>query len=240
MAVHAAAKELLILPDGSATGDRWLWEHTRRVVYLAQLLALLPEAGLVADESPDATAAGVAAYFADAGWAVQVRAAELKPAEILSRPTNDMQRERGALALQERVGKLLPAHTVAIAAQAIRECNEKHSALPEARVLREAENLDGVGVVHVLRQFRKWQNESEGHGLEDLVTRWEQLLSYSFWDTVINLGLRWESPRRIARERLKAVAHFMTALDEILKASDLRRLVEDSGADTSAVFDPPP
>lgn len=238
--VAAAAKKLLILLGDSPDGDRWLWEHARRVTYLTQLLALLPEVRETCDAQPDQTAVAVAALFADAGWAVEARQGKLKPWEVLSRPTSEIQRELAVGALEERAAGLLPAETVALACQAIRECNERSSDLPEAQALREAENLDEIGVTYVLRQFRKWQHQPGGHGLEDLVARWEQLLSYNFWETVINLGLRWEASRRIARERLRAVEQFMSLLAQEGKASDLHRLLTDGRINTSSVFDPPP
>lgn len=237
--VAAAAKDLLILGRDSPRGDRWLWEHARRVAHLAQLLALLPEVRAGGGPPPDPAMAAVAALFADAGWAVQVQRGEMKQWDVLNRPTSDIQRELGAGALQERAASLLPVGTVETAARAIRECNEKHTRLAEAQVLREAENLDEMGVMYVLRQFRKWQHQPDGQALEDLIARWRQLLEYSFWETEINLGLRWEASRRIARARLEAVEQFMVALARDLRASDLHDELGNAGIDTSSVFNPP-
>jgi len=232
--VAAAARDLLI-----AGNDRWLWEHTRRVTHAAQGLALLPEVREGGGTPPDPQTVAVAALFADAGWAVQVQRGSIEPWEVLNRPTGDIQRELGAAALHEHAVDLLPAGVIETASRAIRECNEKYTKLPEAQTLREAENLDEIGVLYVLRQFRRWQHQPGGHSLQDLVAKWRQLLEYSFWETEINLGLRWEASRQIARARLQAVEQFMVALARDSKASDLHNRLADEGIDTSSLFNPP-
>jgi hypothetical protein len=231
--VVAVAKELLILPGEGSSSDLWLWEHAERVMHLAQVLVLLPEAHEIGADEPDQTAVGVAALFADAGWAVQVARGEVSHWQVLRRPTNDIQRELGLGALQEHAAHLLPEEMVKTAVLAIRECNDRYTKVPEARALCEAENLDEIGVMYVLRQFRQYQ--AEGRPLEQLVVSWGRQLEYRYWDAWINDCLRWETTRHIARERLKAVEQFMLALARDRGASDLHRALEGAGVDTSAV-----
>jgi hypothetical protein len=231
--VVAVAKNLLILPGDGPSDDLWLWEHAERVMRLGQMLALLPEVREIGDDQPDQTAVAVAALFADAGWAVQVRRGELKPWQVLSRPTNDIQRELGVGALQDHVPQLLPAETVETAIQAIRECNDRYTRLPAARALSEAQNLDEIGVMYVLRQFRQYQ--AEGRPLEQLVRSWRRQLEYRFWEARINDCLRWEATRHLARERLKAVEQFMSALARDREASDVHHVLQNAGIDTSVL-----
>jgi hypothetical protein len=231
----AAAKDLLVLRGDGPSVDLWLWEHAERVMRLAQMLALLPEVREIGDEQPDQTAVAVAALFADAGWAVQVRQGEIKRWQVLSRPTNDIQRELGVGALQDHAAQLLPADTVELAIRAIRECNDRYTKVPAARALSEAENLDEIGVMYVLRQFRQYQ--AEGRPLEQLVLSWRRQLEFRFWDARINNCLRWEASRHIARERLKAVEQFMSALARDREATDLHRVLENAGIDTSVIAD---
>lgn len=237
--VIAAAKDLLTLPSDSPAGDRWLWEHAARVAHLTQLLALWPEAREIGGDPPDRTAVTVAALFADAGWAVQVRRGEIKRWEVLNRPTNDFQREYGVGALQDHAGEFLLAETAQTAARAIREWPDRYTKVPEARVLSEAENLDEIGVLYVLRQFRQWEYQVDGRPLEQLVASWSQLVEYRFWEARINDCLRWETTRHIARERLRAVEQFMVALARDCEATDLQRVLESAGIDTSAVLPRP-
>jgi len=232
-ATVAAARQFLILPGEGGAQDLWLWEHALRVAHLARMVALLPEVREIGGDAPDQMAVTVAALFADAGWAVQVRAGELSHWQVLSRPTNDIQRELGVGALQEQVGRLLPATTVESAVRAIRECNDRYTRVPEARALSEAENLDEIGVVYVLRQFRQFQ--AEGRPLEQLVVNWGRHLEYRYWDARINDCLRWEATRHAARERLKAVEQFMSMLARDRDAADLHRALESAGVDPAAI-----
>lgn len=217
----AHAKDALLLRDASGRTDLWLWEHSQRVANLAQMLAQLPE---VAANPPDLTCLAAACLFHDAGWAVQVRQGQVNPWQVLSRPTSDIQRELGAGALQETLGKLLPRESAVLAAEAIRQCNDRKTELPEAQVLAEAENLDEIGLLYVLRQFRQYQ--AEGRPLEQLLISWSRQKEYHYWDARINECLRFEGTRQIARVRLDSVEQFMAALASDRDGADLRRLLD--------------
>ena len=197
------------------------------------MLALLPEAREIGDDQPDQDAVALAALFADAGWAVQVEHDEISHWQVLNRPTNDIQRELGVGALQDRAADLLPTKTVEIAVRAIRECNDRYTRIPEARALSEAENLDEIGIMYVLRQFRQYQ--AEGCPIDQLVVTWNRHIEYHYWDARINDCLRWETTRHIARSRLKAVEQVMHALARDREAADLKHTLKSAGIDTSSV-----
>lgn len=222
-AVISRARELLTIRVDGVT-DLSLWEHSERVAQSAELLARLPEWGA---DRPDPLACGVAALFHDAGWAVQFHDGTVSRWQLLARPTNDMQRELGAGALIERVGNLLPHETVEIATEAIRHLNVRNTALVAARVVAEAEALDEVGVLFLLRQFRQYQ--AEGRPLEQLLTAWLRQLEYRYWDARINDGLAIEVTRAIARERLKSVEQFMQSLARDRELGDLRAVLRERG-----------
>lgn len=232
-AVLEAARRLLVSTGEGRGNDLWLWEHAQRVMKLAQFLALLPEAREIGGDRPDQRAVALAALFADAGWAVQVERGEVNHWQALSRPTNDVQRELGAGALRDCVGNLESPETVATAVRAIRECNDRYSKCPEAHALSEAENLDEIGIMYVMRQVRQCQ--TEGHPLAQLVDTWTRHREYHYWDARINDCLRWETTRHIARVRLEAVEQFMSALARDRDAADLQRALESAGIDTSAI-----
>ncbi len=221
-AVTARARELLTLHVDGAT-DLSLWEHSERVAQSAELLARLPEIGT---DRPDADACTVAALFHDAGWAVQYQQGIVQRWQLLSRPTSDVQRELGAAALIETVGRVLPQETVEIATEAIRHLNVRNTSLVEARVVAEAEALDEIGLLFLLRQFRQYQ--AEGRPLEQLLKTWLRQLEYRYWDARIN-DLKFEVTRRIARERLHAVEQFMHAFARDREAGDLRAALREQG-----------
>jgi HD superfamily phosphodiesterase len=227
--VLTRAKESLIVREGAESADLWLWEHSERVMNLAQMLALLPEIG---PERPDQTIVAVGALFHDAGWAVQLRQGRIDRWHVLSRPTNDLQRELGAGELRRLLSGVLDAEVIDTAAEAIRQCNDRYTTMVEAQVLAEAENLDEIGLMYVLRQFRQYQ--AEGRPLEQLILSWSRQLEYHYWDARINDCLRFPTSHRLARERLKVVEQFMSALAGDREAADLRRALRAAGIDGAA------
>ncbi len=218
------AKQLLVLPMGDTRQDFWLWEHSERVMHLTQELAGLPE---ISGKSPDATALAAAALFHDAGWIIEFHRGGLERWQLLARPTNDLQRELGALALLEEAGPLLPAPTARLAAEAIRQCNRRGTDLLEARLLAEAEALDEMGMIYVLRQFRQYQ--AEGRPLRQLVDSWQRQKEYRYWEVRLTNTFRYEATRELARRRLESVEAFMAALARDLAGEDVRQYLRPSG-----------
>lgn len=214
------AKELLTLEREPGEGkDLWLWEHSERVLRLVQLVAGIPE---LEGQPIDLTALGLAALFHDAGWAVQVRQGRVGVGQVLGRPTNDIQRELGAGMLQEYFGSQLSGKSVRTATQAIREQAERATELIEAQILSEANNLDEVGTMHVLHQFRQYQ--VEGRPLEQLVMSWQRQQEYKYWEVRLNDGFRFESTKHLAKGRLERLESFMQAFGEELRAADVARV----------------
>lgn len=228
--ILTTARELLILRASSSAADHWLWEHSERVMRLSRMIALLPEFG---EERPDPTAVALAALFHDAGWAVQAKQGQVSCWQVLARPTSDVQRELGVKALRDRTAGLIEPETLELAAGAIRECNNRFSSLPEAQALSEAENLDEIGVLSVLRQFR--QHQVEGKPVEQLLVTWTRQLEYHYWDARISDYLRFETTRRIARERLASVELFMSALARDRESVDVLKALKAEQIDITSV-----
>src|SRR5262245_12860752 len=192
----------------------------------ARLIALLPEFG---SDRPDPLALAAGALFHDGGWAVQFRQSQVTHAQLLARPTSDVQRELGVRAMLERLTAVMPSDSLQLAAAAIRECNNRETELPEAIAISEAENLDEIGVPGVLRLFR--QHQIEGRPIEQLLSSWTRQLEYHYWDARINDYLRFETTRRLARERLASVEVLMAALARDREAADLTHVLKDAGVD---------
>lgn len=219
------ARQLLSVPlDEGPAADTWLLEHSERVQRLTQLIASSAD---LADRGADPVALAGAALFHDAGWMVEFRQGRWKRWQLLSRPTNDIQRELGAALFVEQAAHLLPAASARIAADAIRQCNSHGTRLLEAQILAEAEALDEVSTLYVLRQFRIYQ--AEGRPLRQLVESWQRQQEYRFWDLRLNDGFRFEITRELARRRLADVHTFISALARDLSGADVRQVLTDSG-----------
>lgn len=228
--VTALAQKLLTIPAEGDRGDPWLWQHSARVERLARLISLLPE---VSSSRLDSEALAVACLFHDAGWVVQFQAGQVDRWQLLVRPTSDIQRELGAVFLREHAGHLVGSPTMDTAAEAIRRCNLREPGMAEAKIIAEAENLDDVGLVHMLRQFRLQQ--AEGRSLEQLLSVWRRQKEYQYWDARIEDSFHFESIKQLARTRLASMDRFMAALEAEQEAGDLRRLIEAFGVDVSGV-----
>jgi HD superfamily phosphodiesterase len=215
------ARDLLTLPMGEAHRDAWLWEHAERVMRLTQQIAALPE---LATNNADLSALAAAALFHDAGWVLEVQQGRCERWQVLTRPTNDIQRELGAAMLLEEAGPLLGAGIARTASEAIRLCNDRKTAMLEARILAEAEALDEIGMLYVLRQFRQYQ--AEGRPLQQLVDSWLRQKEYRYWDVRLSDGFRYDTTRDLARQRLVAVDAFMTALASDLHGADVARRLD--------------
>jgi len=218
------AKQLLVLQLDETHSDTWLWEHSERVMNLAPMIAHLPEIG---SNSVDTTALAAAALFHDAGWISDYEQGRVHRWQLLGRPTNDIQRELGAATLAEEAGHLLPGPTAVLARDAIQQCNNRETDLLEARILAEAEALDEIGAIYVLRQFRQYQ--AEGRPLRQIADSWQRQKEYDYWEVRLNDGFQYELTRALARRRLEAVDAFMTALGQHVRGGDLGQLLREFG-----------
>ncbi|MBN2447386.1 MAG: hypothetical protein JXO22_11700 [Phycisphaerae bacterium] len=217
---RARARELLTIqhPDGSV--DLWLWEHSERVMHLAHGLAQLPE---YRQQGCNQEAAALAGLFSNAGWALQVREEEADPWLVLARPTNDVQRELGAVLLQEELAPFVSADVLLKAVEVIRACNDREARIVEAQIVAEAENLAEIGVIQILRQFR--QQQIEGRPLAQLLDKWQRQKEYRYWEARINDCLISAAARTLAAERLAQVDQFMRAVGTEAGATDLDALL---------------
>jgi len=185
----------------------------------AELIVQLPEAG---DLQIDPVVLRVAALYHDAGWAVQVEAREVAPQRVLTRPTNDVQRELAAGLVENSFSNDLPAQTVARTGEAIRRINDHDAGLPESHVVSDADNLDQIGPVGFLQNLRR--DLVEGRTLRHALDTWHRQQEYHYWEARIRDGIRFESVRELAWRRLAAMDPFMEALGNHLDALDLAEL----------------
>jgi hypothetical protein len=233
--VRSVAREYLAIELGEEERDLWLWERAERVSRLVALLTHIPE---LAEHVVDRLAVQVGGLFSCAGWAVQAEQGRFNRWQLLTRPTNDIQRELGAALLQENVAHLLPNKTARLAAEAVRQCNDRGTALIEAQILSEAENLDDIGVLYILRQFRQYQ--AEGRPLVQLIDSWSRQKEYRYWDVRLNEGFRFETARQLARERIFAVESFVQALARDMSGHDIVQALQRAGIDLNAPHDSSP
>ncbi|HPC23773.1 MAG: hypothetical protein KBH81_13975 [Phycisphaerae bacterium] len=223
--IKPIAQRLLTLQLESKRRDAWLWERALRVSRLTQLIGHAPE---LAGRGIDLLAAGAAGLFHCAGWAAQLEQGGVGWWQLLARPTTDIQRELGAALLMEHAGPHLPAKTARLAADAIRQCNRRGAKLIEAQVLAEAESLDDIGAVTVLRQFRQYH--AEGRPITQMIATWTRQQEYRYWELRIS-DFRFETTRELARARLEALGAYFLALTRELNGTDVLEALDKAGVE---------
>jgi 5'-deoxynucleotidase YfbR-like HD superfamily hydrolase len=226
--VLACVRPLFLLPVPRAAPDTSLWEHAQRVMHLAELLADLPE---LADERPEPAATALAGLFHDAGWAIQAAERDTPPVMIMNRPTSDIQRELAATVMQQQLDGALPREVLELAAEALRQCGNRSTRMPEAQVVADAVGLEEIGLTYLLRQHR--QQHAEGRSLRSLLDHWKRQREYHFWEARIQNCLRFGAARELARQRLAAVDAFLAALQEQIDAADVARRVGAGTAESA-------
>jgi hypothetical protein len=219
-AVIGRARTILQIEIGETAYDLWLWEHTARVYKLVDLFVRIPE---IARIEADPLATAVAALFHDAGWIVQYSAGKVERSHILSRPTNDLQRELGATSLQEACADFMPPNTLRMAIDAIRFCNDRQTESPEAKVLAEAESLDEIGLTYFLRMYRQYQ--AEGRPTSQLVSSWRRQKEYHYWEMRLVEGFRFDAVRELARRRLERVDRVINSLETDIDLLDVQSIL---------------
>ena len=108
-AIRARAQRNLVLVTREGLRDVRLWEHSQRVTETAFKIAQLP--GVPAD-NVDGVVLLVVGLYHDAGWVVQCSEDEISRESIGTKPTSPLQRDLGAVLMEENMKELLPAETI--------------------------------------------------------------------------------------------------------------------------------
>jgi len=201
-----AQSDLSSSADGTPI-DPVVLEHSLRVARLTAVIAAVPE---LANRVVDRTALTAAALYHDAGWVLQLRAGQIRPAELLCRRTSDQQREQAAEWIAGRLDGILTPGGLGLAARIILGCNDRSTRLLEAQILAEAENLEEVGPQTIWQIVRRQLAESRG--LADMLDAWQRQEQYHYWPAWIKECFRFPSVRALADQRLQAMRRFMADL----------------------------
>ena len=231
--ILAVAREDLLARDAQGHTDSLVWDHSQRVARTALQLADLPE---MAEHRRDRIALFVAGLYHDAGWIVDHRENRVALGKLLTRPTSDVQREFGAAWMSERLAGHVRGATLAVAASAIRNCNHRDTDQLEAQLVAEAENLDEIGPLAIVRMLRRHRQDADG--LTTVIDTWHRQQEYHFWPARIKECFRLDVTRRLAEERLAQLETFMYALTNCHRGDDLAERLAELGASVPAMPTP--
>lgn len=215
-----ASADLTIVAEPGVR-DCFVWEHSVRVARTAVRLIPLPE---LAGAKVDRPALRAAALYHEAGWVIQYNERQIDRWSLITKPTNDVQRELAAGFLEQRAADLLAPRSLEAACTAVRTANTKLCETIESQLLSEAENLDQIGPLALWQMVRR--HMGDGKGIEDAAKAWQRQQEYHFWQARIKDGFRFESVRQLARRRLASLEAFLTSISAQQAGEDLDELLE--------------
>lgn len=214
-AIREVARRSLVIPLENGREDRFLWEHTGRVVRAAHLIAQIEKI----TDSLDAEVLTVAAWFSNAGWIVEFEQGKVTREGIRSRTTSPVQRELGASLLIAKLSKILEHRVVDQAAMCVRSLGERQVERLDARLILDADCLEECGPLSLLQMVR--QQAFQGRGLDEVLKAWTRRTEYGYWKALINESIHFPSVRAIAKKRLDYLNHYVEQLRTCHDAGDI-------------------
>jgi len=215
--VRELAKEALISALSGELGV-FLWERAQRLVRSVEYISQLPklaEAGLKVDRF----CLTAAAYFSEAGLACypesKVRAAKSGFGDVNG---EDLPGFSAGVAEQKLAG-VIETFRIGKITRIIIESGSRSTGMAEAMILADARNLEDMGLVGVLNEYRRCI--CRGRGVSEVLQKWKKKTEYRYWQARLEDGFRFEQVRKIAEQRLCAAGEFMDRLEAEAQGQDI-------------------
>jgi len=210
------AGRVLITPSPLGREDRFLFDHSVRVMRVAERLSHCRE---VKDWRIDRFALQVAALFHQAATVrldEERRTSTVYAAATMS--AEDVKEYSAELA-GDRLRSRVPARQLSRIQEIIRRAHDASIDLAEAKILSDADSLDDIGVLGVWRDIRRYI--LEGRAVDDTVRAWQRREEYGYWEARLREAFNLQTSRRLAERRLEAARHFKQQLAVEREALDL-------------------
>ncbi len=223
--VRSLAKKILQIRTPAGNIDNSLWDRAQRLQRSIEHICRIPEIS-EAVFGVDQFCLTAAAYFSDAGlsqnsgggdYRNKTRFSDLDDEDLLELSTQIVEEVLGAFINQARIRKI---------SLIITECADHFTRMPEAMILSDARNLDDMGAVGIFNDFR--QQIIDGKGVSDIVQNWKRKIDYQYWQARLKESFRFESVRKLAKQRLWAAERFMNQLNMENTVEDLEGLITES------------
>jgi HD superfamily phosphodiesterase len=210
------AREVLIGVSPLARADTFLFDHSLRVMRVADRLAACREAR---QWRLDRFALSVAALFHQAATVrldEERRTSTVYAAATMS--AEDVKAYSAELA-GDRLKDKLPDRQLELVQETIRRAHDSTIDVPESRILSDADSLDDIGALGVWRDLRR--HLLDGRGIEDAVRAWQRREQYGYWEARVRDAFNLHTARRLAERRLAGARAFMQQLAAESAAEDL-------------------
>ena len=222
--VKNIAKEVLIISASVNTIDYFFWDRGQRLVHNTELICNLPE---LADYGfqIDYFCLYSAAYFCYAGLARQFGAEKTgaKPAFPATNGNGNNMLDSSTEIVEQTLGAYIDGDRISKINLIITESGSHSTTMPEAMILSDSRNLDDMGIIGIVDEFRR--SVSNSKSIFNALQTWQRKIDYRYWEARLEDGFRFKSVRKIAEQRLKNAEHFMNQLKTETQAQDLEELL---------------
>lgn len=204
--------------DGAKVAEDFVWDHSLRVLDLAQRICHEHQV----DVESETAALTAAAMYHDAAWIALLREGTIPPAKLLSRPSDVGMRKMSANVLRQEVADVMDRRDLELASRYIVELAATRHESPVMQALADAENLEEIGLIGVIRQVR--QGLLSGKSARRVLEGWHRQQEYHYWEARIGAGLNYDVSRRLARNRLERMGVFFDLLQQEVELEDLKEI----------------
>ncbi len=223
--IRRIAREVLTMPSPGGDEDNWLWDRTQRILRNVEHICRLPEL-VEADVPIDRFCLVGATCFADSGFTRYAEAENVSSRLVLTDVKSSDLREFSTQIVSDKLAEVLSAAKIDKVNNIIVESESRESNLAEAKILSDARNLDDMGAVGVLNEFRR--NVMRGKGVSDVMESWKRKVDYRYWQARLKESFRFETVRKVAVQRFAATEYIMNQLKIENAAQDLEDVLLES------------
>lgn len=223
--IRRLAREVLTRPTPGGDEDNWLWDRTQRILRNVEHICRLPEL-VEADVPIDRFCLVAATCFADSGFTRYAEAEDVSSRLVLADVNSADLRDFSIQIVSDKLAEALSAAKIDKVNNIIVESGSREANLTEAKILSDARNLDDMGAVGVLNEFRR--NVIRGKGVSDVMESWKRKVDYRYWQARLKESFRFETVRKVAVQRFAATEYIMNQLKIENAAQDLEDVLLES------------
>lgn len=223
--VRQLAKQALTIATPRGTLDLSLWDRSKRLVCNVEHICKLPELS-ISRQQIDHLCLATATYFSDAGLARHLERENLGVNSGSYVTYGDDLSDICAEVVTAKLTGVAEKAKIEKINQIIIESNIRSTKRVEAMVLSDARNLEDMGVIGILNEFKRYVIDSKS--ISDALQSWKSKIDYRYWQARLKDGFRFESVRKLAEQRVAAAESFMNQLRIEAEAQDLQELTAHS------------
>jgi hypothetical protein len=223
--IRRLARQVLTAPALSGIKDNWLWDRTLRILRNVEHICRMPE---LADQAMaiDRFSLIAAACFADSGFSGCKNAEGDSACPVLEDVSLSELRDLSTRAVSDKLTGILASSRIDRINRIIIESSNRQTGLTEAMILSDARNLDDMGAVGLYNECRRYI--IYGKGVTDILESWKRKIDYCYWQARLKESFRFESVRKLAKQRFVAAERFMNQLAVENAAGDLEEYLLES------------